>query len=418
MSSTVAEATPTVPGGGGQPSAGREAGQRNAFWTAVDDKRLLVILAAGKAATLLVVFLAYNLLPFFTANYEVNFVDPAMREVSLASAFSTWDAQHYLYLSETGYHPGEMSDAFFPLFPFLIHVFTPIFRSSLVAGLVVANAASLAGLYVLFRLVAQLHGRSAARGTLLLYLAFPTAFFFSMIYTESLYLLLTASFFYLLFNRRLGWAAVPAAILPLARPEGALIVVPFAVYYGVEVLGLGRRPTSEALARLRLGQLCLLGSPLLGAAAYLTVMKIATGNALEMLQAMKVYVSAHSITYILHPVELARALGEWPLAIHGFTNSAIDRVVFLAFVLLLAPLFRRVHPALACYALVVGCLNVVSGTFMSYTRYVLMAYPAFMAAALLLEEPARRWLRLPIAYLLVLCQGLFLVMHALSFWVA
>lgn len=382
------------------------------------DALLLVSITAGKAATLLLVFLAYHLLPFWTANYEVNFVDPRMRSVSLASAFSTWDAQHYLYLSETGYHPGEMSDAFFPLFPALIHLATPIFHSSLVAGLVLANVASLTGLYLLFKLVLQLHGPLAARDTLLLYLAFPTAFFFSLIYTESLFLLLTASFFYLLFRRRLGWAAVPAALLPLARPEGALIIVPFAVFYAVEVLGLGRRRLAEALVRVRLGQVALVLTPLAGVAAYLTVMWIATGNPLEILQAMQFYVSAHSLTRILHPLDWARTLAEWPLALHGFTNSIIDRAIFLAFLLLLVPMFRRLHPALAFYALAVGSLNVLSGTFMSYSRYVLLAFPIFITAALLLQQPRVRIFRLPLAYAMVLVQGLFLTMHALSYWVA
>jgi hypothetical protein len=177
---------------------------------------------------------------------------------------------------------------------------------------------------------------------------------------------------------------VPAALLPLARPEGGLIILPFAVYYAIEVLGLGRQPLTVALARLRPGQAALVLSPLLGGAAYLAFMWLATGNALEMIQAMTGYVSAHSLSYILHPVELAQALGQWPLAIHGFTNSIIDRAVFLGFLLLLAPLFRRVHPALAVYALAVGLLNVVSGTFMSYSRYILLAFPIFIAAAVLL----------------------------------
>src|SRR5581483_5936792 len=77
------------------------------------DRSLLLTIAAGKVAVLLVIFLAYNLLPFFTAEFQVNFVDPNHPDVSLATAFSTWDAQHYLYLSESGYHAGQMSDAFF-----------------------------------------------------------------------------------------------------------------------------------------------------------------------------------------------------------------------------------------------------------------------------------------------------------------
>ena len=382
------------------------------------DARLLASIAIGKASVLLLIFLAYNLLPFFEANFQVNFVDPLHPDVTLASAFSTWDAQHYLYLSENGYHAGEISDAFFPLFPLLIHLATPIVHNSVVAGLAISNLASLAGLFVLFKLVTHLYGRGAARTTLLLYLAFPTAFFFSLIYTESLFLLLAACFFYLLFTRGLKWAALPAALLPLERPEGALILLPLAVYYAVEILRLGRRPLAAALSRIRPAELAPVLSPLLGIAAYLAFMRAATGNALEMFDAMKDYVSAHSISYVLHPLQLAHALGEWPLAIHGFTNSAIDRGFFLVFLLLLAPMFRRLHPALAVFALAVGILNVASGTFMSYSRYLLLAFPVFITAALLLRKPGWRWLQLPLCWCMVLVQGLFVVMQALSYWVA
>jgi len=411
----------TIPSPANSPSAGPGEGEGEGAWSSVQDERRTYIVPAillGKLAVLLVVFLAYELLPFSTPNFEINFVDPARRVVSLATAFSTWDAQHYLYLSESGYHAGQMSNAFFPLLPLLIHLTAPIFHSTLVAGLVVSNVASLLGVYFLYRLVSELHGRGAADSTLLLYLAFPTAFFFSLIYTESLFLLLAASFFYLLFRRGLAWAALPAAVLPLARPEGVLIIIPFAVHYAFEVLGLGRRPLAAALARFEASQAALVLSPLLGAAAYLAYMRAATGNAFEMFEAMKNYVSAHSLTYVLHPADLARALGEWPLALHGFTNSAIDRALFLVFLLLLPPMFRRVHPALAVFGVGVGLLNVLSGTFMSYSRYLLLAFPVFITAGLLLQGSRLRRLTVPLVCSLALIQGLFLVMYALSYWVA
>lgn len=385
---------------------------------ATADIGVLVSIVLAKCSVLLLVFMAYHLLPFFRTNFEVNFVDPLHPEISLATAFSTWDAQHYLYLSEAGYRAGEISDAFFPLFPLLIHVATPLFRSSLLAGLVVSNLASLAGLYLLFKLVGQLYGRSTARTTLLLYLAFPTAFFLCMIYTESVFLLLAVGFFYLLFTGHLAWAALPAVLLPLSRPEGVLIILPFAVYYGVEHLGIGKRPFAAALSRVRTVHVAAVLSPVLGGIAYLVFMRLATGNAFEMLQAMKGYVSAHSLTYVLHPLQLAQALAQWPLALHGFTNSIIDRALFLVFLLLIVPTFRRLHPALAAFALAVGILNVLSGTFMSYSRYLLLAFPVFITAALLLDRPNLRFVRLPLAYCMILVQGLFVVMYALNYWVA
>jgi hypothetical protein len=375
------------------------------------DWRLVATIAAVKLAVLLLIFLAYSLLPFWTENFEVNVPDPAYLNSGLARAYSTWDAQHYLYLSENGYRAGQMENAFFPLFPLLIRLATYIFHSSLIAALVIANLCSLAGFYLLFTFVEKQYGRDAARLTVLLYLAFPTAFFFDLPYSESLFLLLIAAFFLLLFRGKPGWAAIPAALLPLSRPEGVLVILPFATYYATHrkmVRNLVPSPYS-LLPPL---------SPLLGLAAYLAFMRAATGNAFEMFRAMQDYVSAHSLLYLLHPLQLIQHWAEWPLAIHGFTNSIIDRAFFLAFLLLIAPMVRRVHPALAVYALAVGLLNVLSGTFMSYTRYILLAFPVFLTLALLLRQRRGLAWQAPLLVCSTLFQGVFLVMHALNYWVA
>src|SRR5205807_6959738 len=131
-------------------------------------------LAVAKATILLVVFLAVKLLPFWVEQYQANSVDPDYAGAGpLQWGFSAWDGQHYLFLADNGYHAGQMSNAFYPLFPLLIHLATPLFGSSLPAGLLVSNVASLAGLLVLFDLVRLLHGRATARRALLLYVAFP-----------------------------------------------------------------------------------------------------------------------------------------------------------------------------------------------------------------------------------------------------
>ncbi|MBV8085021.1 MAG: hypothetical protein JO247_09420, partial [Chloroflexi bacterium] len=324
-----------------------------------------IVLAKG--AVFLVVFLAFKLMPFFAAQYQLNFVDPTYRDVNLAAALSTWDAQHYLYLSENGYQPGQESNAFFPLLPALIHVAAPLFGSSLVAGLVVCNVASLVGLYLMFAFIRDKWGHSLARETLVLFLALPTAFFFSLVYSESIFLLLSVLFFIQLYRNRLGWAALPAALLPLARPAGALVLLPFAAYYLAN-----QRPLMSRRA-------LWLAAPFAGAGVYLLIMWLSTGNPLALVSAESVYVSGYSILNILHPVQLWQQLFHGPLAIHGYTDSMIDRAVFAAFLALLLPLFRRLPLPLALFGLGTGLLSVLSGTFMSYSRYVLAAFPLFLA---------------------------------------
>jgi hypothetical protein len=61
---------------------------------------------------------------------------------------------------------------------------------------------------------------------------------------------------------------------------------------------------------------------------------------------------------------------------------------------------------------------VLSGTFMSYSRYLLLPFPIFIVAAMLLRRPHWTYVRAALLYFMVMLQSLFLVMHALNYWVA
>ncbi|MGH2468792.1 MAG: hypothetical protein ACRDGF_01865, partial [Chloroflexota bacterium] len=297
---------------------------------------LVALLVLAKGTIVLVAFLGWKLLPFAVGNYQVNFVDPAQAGNSLATLFSTWDGQHFLYLSQSGYRAGILSDNQFPLYPALIHLAAPIFGGSARGALVVSNVASLIGFCLLFDLVRLLYDRALAWRTVLLYLAFPTAFFFALVYSEAIFFLLAMLFFHFLFRGRLAWAALPAALLPLARAPGFLILIPFVSYYLVEVAGLGRpfwgvarhdpgtatvpadavsaagTPSGQAAGwldefkprALWSPRALLVLSPLLGVGAYLGFMYLATGNPFEMARAAASNVSGFSPTLFMHPGRL------------------------------------------------------------------------------------------------------------------
>lgn len=82
--------------------------------------------------------------------YEVNARWPREGGPIFASHFATWDAAHYLYLSEVGYRHDVASCAFYPLWPLLVRWCAALAGGShLIAGLVLSNLFSLAA-WVLF----------------------------------------------------------------------------------------------------------------------------------------------------------------------------------------------------------------------------------------------------------------------------
>src|SRR5260370_2523378 len=150
---------------------------------------------------------------------------------SFLAAWSRWDALWYIGIATVGY-ASVQSTAFFPLLPLLMHVVAPLVGGNVyVAGMVVANLASLVALVGLGVLVPQYSDAATARRTMLYLTFFPTGFFFFAAYTESLFLALTI--WCVLALRRGAWwqAGALGLVASLTRPMGAFLVLPFAYYY-------------------------------------------------------------------------------------------------------------------------------------------------------------------------------------------
>jgi hypothetical protein len=159
-------------------------------------------------------------------------------------------------------------------------------------------------------------------------------------------------------------------------------------------------------------------APVLGLVAYLLIMYLATGNALEGYNAQSRFGGpAASLSMPLHPAELMQRWFPGPLAVHGYRNSIIDRVLFLLFLLALPLIWRLRSPPLFWYSLVLGLVPVV-GTFMSYSRYLLPVFPLYLAGANLFTRDPWRFLLFPWLFASISLQALFIVMQSLGYWVA
>ncbi len=110
---------------------------------------------------------------------------------ALLAVWGRWDAVHYLNIATVGYHGTDM--AFFPLFPLLIRIFGSLAGNHLIAGLVISNACFFFGLLFLYKLLEREYDRSTARRAIFYVSIFPSAVFFSAVYTESLLLMVTGA---------------------------------------------------------------------------------------------------------------------------------------------------------------------------------------------------------------------------------
>jgi Dolichyl-phosphate-mannose-protein mannosyltransferase len=146
----------------------------------------------------------------------------------LAGSADRFDSSWYLGIAGHGY-TSLRATAFFPLYPFLTRTVGFVTGSDVIAGVLISVISFAAALMLLHRLTELELGRRAADATVLLVAFAPLSFFFSAIYTESLFLLLSVAT--LLAVRRERWmlAGVLGALATLTRPTGILLMVPIAV---------------------------------------------------------------------------------------------------------------------------------------------------------------------------------------------
>jgi Mannosyltransferase (PIG-V) len=315
----------------------------------------------------------------------------------LFGTFAQWDARWFLVIARSGYD--ETSAAFFPLYPLLLWAL----GSSLVWGTLLSLAAAGLGAYLIHEIARPKLGEEGARDTVLVLALFPTAFVFTAVYSDGLFLMLSAASF-LAAERGRPWAAGLAGGLAVATRSLGLALLPALVY-----LLWPRRGRRDAW---RLAPLLLLPAAVGLYALYLE-REVGDAWALSESQAsswnrelatfgplsgiwMAVEAGGHGALDILRDLprtDLGGAGYPQPLQV-GFWNAvhllALVPVAWLTYVE-----WRRLGPALGLYALttLVVILSVPSEGFplVSMPRFVLTDFPVLIAlAAVLRERPSLR----------------------------
>lgn len=368
------------------------------------NKKLLLSIISIKATTLLIIFFAFSLFPFAKNFYYSNFVYPPQESLSVKTAYKTWDAQHYLYLVERGYSANKESNRFFPLFPLFVRLVRFLIPDTLTAGLLTANIFSFFAFYYFYLFVKDHYGIKEAETSVLTLLLFPTSFYFSLMYSESLFFFLSIACFYFMYKKKYTTASVFSFLLPLSRPVGIFILIPI-LLFGSKHFSLQRKTV------------LFLFSPVIGFLCYLWYMHMTTGSALSGYTMQGMVIAKWSLLNITDPTIFLRNLIPASLAVHGFLNSFFDRIFFISFLALTPLLYKKLYFPLFVYAFLLAGTPFL-GSFMSYMRYLLVAFPLFIGIGIFLTKERYALLRIPIYFLFLFLQALFLIMHALNYWVA
>ncbi|MGE5617602.1 MAG: mannosyltransferase family protein, partial [Candidatus Woesearchaeota archaeon] len=149
----------------------------------------------------------------------------------LAAPFARWDSVWYLTIARAGYNHQAARTAFFPLYPLLVRGVGYATRSDLVAGVLISLVAFALALMLLYRLAALELGGELARLTVLLIAFCPMAYFFSAVYSESLFLALSLGCIWHARNGRWMWAGLLGGLGAAVRGSGIALIVPLILLF-------------------------------------------------------------------------------------------------------------------------------------------------------------------------------------------
>jgi hypothetical protein len=307
-----------------------------------------------------------------------------------AETFAAWDSGWYFDIAQRGYYwsaTGQSSLAFFPLYPLLMRALAWPFggspRALWLSGIALAYLCLLLGLAVLHRFCeARLGGREPARRAVLYVAVFPFAYFFTQVYTESLFLLTSVAAVFAASSSRWAAAGLFGALATLTRPNGILIAVPLGL------LALAGRPGPRELAR-RLAPLALVPVAL---ACYCAFAWRLSGDPLGWLRAQATW--GYSVgnrpwvelMRLVDGIERSGLYGYFfsdPLAPYYFLHG----MVALAGIALVPSVFARLGPALGAYVAASLYVPLSGNALGGIGRYAATQFPLFMLVALLVRSP-------------------------------
>lgn len=338
-------------------------------------KKIFTSFLIWRLALFFVAFLSIYFIPVFGGRFP--YADRVLTITQLPNwiwGFGNFDGVHYLRIAQDGY-AAQYSQAFFPLYPFLIRIFSLLFPRAanldirfftdpayFYSGLILSNAFFLAALYYFYKLLRIDFNERTSFLSVIFLLIFPTSFFFGAVYSESLFLLLVVLAVYLIRKGSFFWGAVLIAFASATRVFG-IFLIPL---YLIEVFK----------SRNKLNYLWSLLTPA-GILSYMWYLKVTFNNPLYFLTAQPIFGASRSVNdIVLLPQVIYRYIKIFlsvKILSLPFFISALEFLSVLISLTLLLVFFKKMRLSYWIFSICVLILPTLTGTFSSMPRYVLMS---------------------------------------------
>ena len=375
-------------------------------------KIILVVVVFWSALLLMGEFYRYFTVP----SSEALAILPFTRVEFWQDQYQKWDSSHYLSIARDGYQADEITFfdfrrlAFFPGYSAAIKLISLVTAENYVAaGLIVDGLCLIAALFFLFRLIRLDEDEKTSWLTIKYLLIYPWAFFFTLIYSESLFLFLSVLAFYLMRQKKWWAVGLVAGLATLTRSFGALLVFPalmesdFLVNLGA--LFFKKRPLSFAQFWTFFKYSWLLAFPF-ALGIYLLINKYYAGDCWAFLFYQK-EVWFHHFVWPWQTIQefwiMAHTTSwEWTLGTWGAQLVA----TVLTIILIICGYIKKIRPSYLIYSILYLLLILTMSWQISGARYLACLFPNFYIMAKL----ARR------SPVLDLCLSIVLPLFLVLLW--
>ncbi|MSR85022.1 hypothetical protein EXS71_01105 [Candidatus Uhrbacteria bacterium] len=315
--------------------------------------------------------------------------------------WGVWDTGWYLQIAKHGYSAelgkswgivGQANYAFFPLYPMLMRGVGWLIGDPFIAGIILSNLFLLLACWFLYKLVHVDQDEETASRAVKYLILFPTAFIFSGVFTESLFVFLLIACFYFAKRQRWWLVGLFGFFLALTRSLGVLAILPLLIVYLQSI--------TWQIKKIYLNVLWLLLIPA-GLGFFIYYNYRLTGDALAFAHIQTAWgrTLVNPFTLLMHNL------------LSGDIVALFSANFSLLTILFLTVFYRKIGFAywlLGMYSIFVP----LSTGLQSMPRYVLIIFPLFILLAKLTQRPRVDQL---VTIALTLIQGFLMVFWSNGF---
>ncbi len=347
---------------------------------------------------LMIYFLVWITMPFIPL---VPTFTPALRFKGFFSPFvwmwANFDGQHYLEIAERGYQSYEQ--AFFPLYPLLIALIHRLSHMPLlISGLLISHVALLSALVMIFYILRLDHYQNLFNQVMIVMLIFPTSFFYSSVYNDSLFLFLSLGCIFFVRKKKWIFSSICASLATLARLNGlalmAIIIIEYFItdinkslihqwnikklFHSVKTQLNLHRINKSSIYSVLLIPLVFIG--------YLLYVQFDGGSFLLLFKTMEIWSQGH----LTFPPQVFWRYGKI-LILHSPSHltywiAFIELFFVLVYLFLLFFSFKKIRLSYWFFFALSILIPWLTGSFAGMPRYGLHIYPLFLSAVLFLER--------------------------------